>query len=140
MAIKSFIFFAFILLSGCTDNSIVNIKDKTLLTQKIPCMRLLVFPPNILIEQKLKTLYPFKEKCDINFLVSYKSGIVCNSNQNSNNKALGMPSSYLRYELKKHNRLLYSYYIDLDGPITQQDINDGFDRIKKDLTFTTSKQ
>lgn len=98
-------------------------------------MRLLVFPPNESISTTLNELYPFDNSCDTDLVVSYKSSIVCNSNQNAGKKALGMAKSYLRLELKKGQRLLYSYYIDLDENLENEDVKDGFKVMKNTLNF-----
>lgn len=89
-------------------------------------MNLVVFPPEKTIETTLQELYTFDTTCDTDLVVSYKSSIVCNSNQNANNKALGMAKSYLRLELKQGQRLLYSYYIDLAENLENKDVVKGF--------------
>ncbi|WP_373071586.1 hypothetical protein [Sulfurimonas sp.] len=98
-------------------------------------MRLLVFPPNKNIENSLNDLYVFDQNCEVDLIVSYKNSITCNSNQNVDKKAYGMPSSYIRYEIKKENKLYYSYYIDLDDDITKKDIKAGFDKMLDELNF-----
>ncbi|MCW8839036.1 MAG: hypothetical protein OQJ77_06625 [Thiovulaceae bacterium] len=120
---------------GCSDDSISTVHNKKILDKEIECMRLLVFPPNEKIESTLKSLYNFKNDCDLDFIVSYKNSITCNSNQNIDKKAYGMPKGYVRYEIKSENKLFYSYYIDLDEDITKRDIKSGFERVKKALTF-----
>ena len=138
MVIK-FLFASILLLSGCSDNSMSMVHNKKILDEKIECLRLVVFPPKQDINDALESVYEFKDDCDLALIVSYKGGIVCNSNQNSEKKALGMPNSYIRLEIKRANQLFYSYYKDIYDEITQQDIKDGFDKIKKDLTFTKSQ-
>ena len=96
-------------------------------------MKLVIFPPNESIENKLKQLYPFTPNCDLDLVVSYKSSIVCNSNQNAEKKALGMAKSYLRLEVKRKNHLLYSYYIDLAENVSGEDIESGFNVMKDTL-------
>lgn len=134
MVIKNIVlFFSLLLFLGCSDNSISSVHNKKILEKDIECMRLLVFPPNEKIESTLKSLYDFKNDCDLDFIVSYKNSITCNSNQNVDKKAYGMPSGYLRYEIKSGRKLFYSYYIDLDEDITKQDVKSGFERVKKAL-------
>ena len=98
-------------------------------------MNLVIFPPKESIENKLNELYSFDKNCNLDLHVSYKSSIVCNSNQNAGKKALGMAKSYLRLELKKGTRLLYSYYIDLDDNLQDSDIQNGFEVIQDTLRF-----
>ena len=96
-------------------------------------MNLVVFPPNKDISTTLYQLYEFDSKCELDLVVSYKSSIVCNSNQNAGKKALGMAKSYLRLELKRGQRLLYSYYIDLAENVNDEDIENGFNVMKDTL-------
>ncbi|MBC8238008.1 MAG: hypothetical protein H8E76_07230 [Helicobacteraceae bacterium] len=96
-------------------------------------MKLSIFPPKESIGKKLLSLYPFDKNCTQELFVSYKDSIVCNSNQNIQNKALGMAKSYLRLEFKKGDILIYSYYIDLADTITDEDIENGFNVMKNTL-------
>jgi len=123
-----------LLLSGCSDNSIVTVYDKNIPKEKITCMELMIFPPDEMIETTLKGKYKFKDNCTFRLEVFTKGGIHCNSNQNSQSKALGaIPSSYLRMEITKDNKKLYSYYIDIKDEIKKTHIEDGFLRMQKDL-------
>jgi hypothetical protein len=133
MALKLFLIFLF--LTGCSDNSMSQVYDKKILEKEIKCMRLLVFPPDEMIEDSLNKLYDFNTECTLDFVVSYKNSITCNSNQNIDKKAYGMPSAYLRYELKQNNKLFYSYYIDLDAQISRDNIKDGFVKMQDELNF-----
>jgi hypothetical protein len=120
---------------GCSDNAISQVHNKKILNSKIECMRVVVFPPNSLIENKLHELYPFKNECHLELVVSYKDSIVCNSNQNSQKKVLGLAKSYLRFELKKDDELMYSYYKDLADNFTDFDVKNAFSSMKKALKF-----
>lgn len=98
-------------------------------------MRLLVFPPNKSLESVLTKLYLFDDTCSMKLNVSTKSGITCNSNQNTQKKALtNFPSSYLKMQIED-KRVLYSYYIDLDHDVACKDIEDAFSRIREDINF-----
>lgn len=118
---------ATLLFLGCSDGSQTFIHDKNIVDAKIECMSLMVFPPNKEIEDTLNSLYNFTPQCDYNLIVSYKTGIVCNSNQNSEKKAHGLPSSYLRMELKKGGDLKFTYYKDLKNNLDTDDVKDGFE-------------
>ncbi len=132
--IKTLSFIGILLfLNACEDKAIIKTATKKIQKEKIECMKLIVFPPNERIKKDLETLYPFSNTCPFNLYISYKSNIVCNSNQNSSTKAQGMPSAYLRLELKKDKMLLYSYYIDLDEALGTKQLEKGFSRLKKDL-------
>jgi hypothetical protein len=120
---------------GCSDDAQVNVFSKSITKSHIKCMSLVVFPPDEMLENTLKKLYTFDENCQIKLEVSSKSGIVCNSNQNSQKKALSnFPSSYLKLQVKNPN-LAYSYYIDLDHNVKSEDIEDAFARVKNDLNL-----
>ena len=129
-----YIIIIFVLLfAGCSEDYISQANNNEILKNKPTCMKLMVFPPNKTIEDKLNSLYTFDDECKLELIVSYKGSIVCNSNQNSQKKALGMAKSYLRFELKKQNNLFYSYYIDLDNNFEASDVENGFDRMKDTL-------
>jgi hypothetical protein len=99
-------------------------------------MRLVVFPPDEEVQKSLEKLYTFDDSCPIRLEVNLKRGIVCNSNQNSNKKALSnFPTSYLRMQISKNRQLFYSYYIDLKDSVSGEDVQRAFKRIKKDLIF-----
>ena len=121
-----------LILTACDDGD-VFIQDKSILEKKIKCLELIIFPPNDMIENSLKKLYHFKQDCRYKLIVSYKSSIICNSNQNADKKAIGLPKSYLRLEIKKDTKLYYTYYKDLKDNLDTKDIKNGFDIIKSDL-------
>ena len=93
------------------------------------------------MERTLKKLYPFQEKCQYIFLVSYKANIVCNSNQNAPKKTLSnFPNSFLRIEINKNlNDLIYSYYTDLNDNVKKDDLIKGFKNIEKNLILRRGK-
>jgi len=123
-----------LLFSACSDNSIVTIYDKTVLEENEKCVELIIFPPNKTIEETLKAQYTFKDNCALKFEVFTKGKIHCNSNQNSQTKAMGnMPSAYLRMEITKENKTLYTYYIDIKDEILPLHVENGFARMKEDL-------
>ncbi len=112
----------------------VKIYDERMSTERIACMRLVVFPPDELAEQTLRELYTFDETCETRLEVSTKDGIVCNSTHNIEKKVLSdFPNSYLRLRITNGSRRLYSYYIDLPDTMSEKDLKDGFTRIERDL-------
>ena len=97
-------------------------------------MRLVVFPPDKRVEEVLQKLYKFTPDCEYRLEVSKKGGIVCNSNQNAAKKTLtNFPSTYLRLDVTKGNRAVYSYYIDLLDRVNDDDIESAFFRMKRDI-------
>ena len=129
---KILLLFILVFFTACEDKAIVKVRDKNILKNK--CMSLLVFPPNKDIEISFKKIYEFKDSCELDLHISYKSDIVCNSNQNASLKAVGMPSGYLRLEIKEKQKLHYSYYIDLDEFLGDKQIQKAFSRLRSDLT------
>ena len=129
------IFFTLLFTVGCQDtHALVNVYDKSILKTPITCMKLQIFPQNVMIEQTMKSLYRFDEICPLRLAISYKNGITCNSTFNVQTKSInGFPSSYLNMELRQGLSLKYSYYVDLDENVSEDDLKAGFERIKKDL-------
>jgi len=120
--------------SGCSDSAIVKIFDKNISKNRVSCMRLVVFPHDELLEQTLNGLYEFTSDCEYRLEVSKKGGIVCNSNQNAPKKTFSnFPSTYLRMDISKGDKRVYSYYIDLLDSVTEDDIESAFSRMKKDI-------
>ena len=121
-----------LLLSGCGDDATVIQSEKDL--APLQCLRLTVFPPDKEITTTLSKLYNFKADCPYELQVSRKGGIVCNSNQNADKKALSnFPTGYIRMDVYKQRKSIYSYYRDLHSPLSQEDIKRAFKRLKEDL-------
>ena len=122
----------FFFFTGCSDNATIvryNTQDETL-----PCLRLVVFPPDALITQTLVDMYSFDNNCSYELQASQKNGIMCNSNQNASQKALSnFPHGYIRLDIYKEHKPFYSYYKDLTDTLTQEDIKEGFTRLKNDV-------
>ncbi len=112
----------------------INLYDTQLKAQKIPCLNLSLYPPDPTLEKALKKQYDFRADCPWRLVVKTKENIHCNSNQNSEKKALtAFPNSFLRMEIRKGFSLKYSYYIDLTKPADSQDILEGLEKIRSDL-------
>ena len=127
---------AAIVLSLMTDTKhpYIHLYDKQLKEQKIPCLSLSVFPPDSALSGALEEEYPFRADCPWRLTVKTKENIHCNSNQNSDKKALSaFPNSFLRMEIHRGFSLKYSYYVDLTKPADSDDALEGFDRIRKYL-------
>jgi|GEM_PF-1165397 len=122
-----------LLFLGCNDGSQTFVYDKQILDAKIECMSLTLSPPDKKIEETLNSLYDFKKECHYELVVSYKTSITCNSNQNTDKKLHGLPQSYLRMEIKKDGSLQYTYYKDLQENLNSKDLKNGFETIKENL-------
>ncbi len=129
---KFYILVLIILLGACSDNATITRYDKEL--TGIKCLRLVVFPPDKLISSTLIKLYHFDDSCEYELQVSRKGGIVCNSNQNAAKKTLSnFPSGFVRFDVYKEKKPVYSYYKDLNSPAEEEDIKRGFLRLKDDI-------
>jgi len=121
-------------LAGCGDNAQVTIYDRSILDHPPTCLKLDIFPPDPNFEKSMRALYPFSSTCPYHLSISTKCGIHCNSNANAPQKTLSnFPSAYLRLDLRKGMKLLYSYYRDLTSPADTDDLKSAFLRLKKDL-------
>jgi len=126
--VSSLIFF--LMLLGCSDNAIVKVDEKALTQGSLPCMRLMIFPPHEQMQDDFESLYPFTQTCEYMLRISYKSHIVCNVTTNADKKALGMQNAYLRLELLKQQKLLLSYYKDLESAPDRTSIEDAFSSVE----------
>ncbi len=101
---------------------------------KPPCLKLVVFPPDDMIENSINQLYKFDKNCKYNLQVSKKAGITCNSTHNAEEKTISnFPSGYLKMDVSKGSKILYSYYIDLTNTPTKDDVENAFLRLSKEL-------
>jgi hypothetical protein len=126
--------FVALMSTGCEDKSIVRIDDPMIMNHPPECLALEPIWQDPDYEKALRKIFPFDPKCPYRLAVELKDNIHCNSNQNSDRKALSaFPNSYLRMEIRHGMRTVYSYYIDLTQKADFSDIEDGISRIKKDL-------
>ena len=123
---------ASIFLSGCSDNSITKLYDKNF--SNPPCLKVVVFPPDKMILTNINNLYKFDDNCEYKLQIEKKAGITCNSTHNTGKKTTSnFPSGFLKMNVSKDSKNLYTYYIDLTKPPTKNDVEDAFLRVKKDL-------
>ena len=81
-------------------------------------------------------MYPFRPDCPYRLSVTTKENIHCNSNQNSDRKALSaFPTSFIRMEIHRGMRLVYSYYVDLPKSAEKSDIRRAFRKVFNDLNL-----
>ena len=135
MFVKSvFTFCSLLFLLSCSDDASITLYKKNLPKESISCLELIIFPPNEKIQDTLEKLYDFDKNCNTKMEVSTKSGIICNSNQNYQIKAVGsFPTSYLKMQVNNGSKIIYSYYIDLLNEVTQEDVTTAFSRLRDDL-------
>lgn len=127
---------ATLLLTGCGEHPIVTLYDHNLTRTTIPCLALQVSPPDPEARKSAESLYPFRSECPYTLIFSTKEEIVCHSFGNAPRKATSdFPSAYLRMELRRGMKLLYSYYVDLTHAPGASDIREAFERLRNDLPF-----
>ena len=121
-----------LLLAACSDNATIKESKEDL--KDVNCMRLVVFPPDKFLSETVQKLYDFDDNCSYRLSISQKSGIVCNSNQNADKKILAnFPSGYIRLDLTKGSKTIFSYYRDLTHKADEEDVQRAFVRLQKYL-------
>jgi hypothetical protein len=122
------------IVNGCGDRSVVIIYDRNSTGKSLPCLRLNFFPPDPENERIMNRFYAFSEDCPYTLEVSTKSGIHCNSTTNVPDKTTSnFPTAYLRLEVRRGMKLIYSYYIDLTDTPGPKELQKGFERLQQDL-------
>jgi len=122
-----------ILFSGCEEKiKPIITKDKNL--TKISCLKLNAIALDKNFASILKKLYPFNDNCENILTLSYKKDIVCTSPYNFQSKSTGnFPQSYLKFEVRKGFKTLYTYYQDLYDNVDKSDVKEAFKELKKDI-------
>ena len=119
-----------LLLTACSDNATIKESKEDL--KDVNCMRLVVFPPDKFLSETVQKLYDFDDNCSYRLSISQKSGIVCNSNQNADKKILAnFPSGYIRLDLIKASKTIFSYYRDLTDKADEEDVQKAFERLQE---------
>ena len=111
----------------------IRIYDKTVIKTPPPCLRLDATDIDRSLKKRLSRRYTFRDDCPYMLKIDFKSRIACNSPYNASQKACGMPTSYLRIEIRKGMRLVYSYYVDLDEAPDSDTIEEAFEEIVQSL-------
>ncbi len=130
-----------ILLNSCEGKDpYVKIYDNNLTQNPPPCLALRLFPSDPATKRILTRLYKFDSKCPYTLSVSSKAQILCRQGANAASKATSnFPSAYLRMELQRGMRVLYSYYIDLNQEPTPSQIEAAFARMSRDIHLLTPR-
>ena len=129
---KIVILLSLVLLLGCTQRrEYINIYDQSVNSTLLPCLGLDLMSADSL-RKEITPLYHFKKDCEYKISLESRGGIVCNSSFNSSLKtSSNFPNSYLRLELKKGMKLLFSYYADLTSPPDSSDIKRAFEVLRE---------
>jgi len=132
--IKNVVMVLALFFMGCNKKSEPLINKEANLSSPIACMSLNEFEIDKSFSEKLHTLYTFDTHCDLKLSIKYKKDIVCNSPYNPNSKNTSQfPKSFLNMELRRGLKVMYSYYIDLYSNVDEEDVEDAFKRLKRDL-------
>jgi hypothetical protein len=116
---------------GCGGEAYINVYDKSITEKTLPCLAIDPMSGDKLKEY-ISPLYRFDKSCEYRIVLSSKSGISCNSSFNSSQKSSSnFPNAYLRVELKRGMRLLFSYYKDLTSAPKKDDVEDAFEALKR---------
>jgi len=128
------LFFTLLSFTACEEKAKPRIFVELKLTVPITCMKLNRLGADEALVERLEKLYAFSDSCNLTLTLSTKKDIVCNSPQNAMAKASGkFPRSYLKLKLREGMELQYSYYVDLYSNVDEDDVEEGFERLKKDL-------
>lgn len=120
------------LFTACSDNATITESKEDL--KDVNCMRLVVFPADRFLSKTMKQLYTFDDNCSYRLSISQKSGITCNSNQNADKKILAsFPSGYIRLDLTKGSKNIFTYYRDLTHRADKTDVQRAFTTLQKHL-------
>jgi len=123
-----------LLLSSCEEKRKPVINKALNLNIPLNCLKLNPLENNKKFIAVLNKLYTFKDDCTHQLTINYKKDIVCNSGFNASGKCLGkFPKSYLKLEVRNGFEMEYSYYIDLNDNVDEDDIKEGFLKLKSDL-------
>jgi len=134
MYLKLFLIILIPFFIGCEERTKPIVIKSPSLTTPIKCMSLNKLNIDKEFIDRLERLYPFRNDCNLKLNVSYKNNIICNSGYNIMRKTTGkFPKSYLKFELRKGMKLLYSYYIDLYSNVNGDEIERSFLEVKSDL-------
>jgi len=127
-------FFVLIFFIACEEKAKASITIRSDLERPISCMKLNKLTEDKELLSSLAKLYTFDERCTLTLTLDSKKDIVCNSTVNMMSKNMGkFPKSFVKLELREGMKLEYSYYLDLYSNVDEDDVIEGFKRLKKDL-------
>jgi hypothetical protein len=127
-------FIALTFFVSCEEKAKPKVTINSDLLLPVSCMKLNIFGSDKELVDSLKKLYAFDDACTLTLTLSSKKDIVCNSTNNMMSKNMGkFPKSFIKIELREGMKLQYSYYVDLFSNVDEDDVEEGFERLKKDL-------
>ena len=132
---KKYLYFTLLLFFvACEEKAKPTVIISSDLKRPISCMKFNRLSGDKEFLSSLEKLYDFNQSCPFVLTLSSKKDIVCNSTNNVMSKNMGkFPKSFLKLELRKGLKVEYSYYVDLYSNVDEDDVKEGFERLKKDL-------
>ncbi len=132
---KKYLYFTLLIFFvACEEKAEPVVTIDSDLKRPVSCMSLNKLVATRELLSSLEKLYHFNDNCSLTLTLSSKKDIVCNSTSNVMSKNMGkFPKSFLKLELRKGLKVEYSYYIDLYSNVDENDVKEGFERLKKDL-------
>ena len=131
---KILLFSLLLLLTACQEKMKPIVIKNSSLETPISCLNLNILDQEDELVKHLNQFYKFKKSCNYRLTLTYKQDIVCNSSYNVGLKSTGkFPKSFLKLEVRKGLKVLYSYYVDLYSNADSDDVEEGFLRLKNDL-------
>ncbi len=119
---------------ACEEKATPSVIISSDLKRPIHCMKLNKLADDKELLSHLEKLYAFDDSCPLTLTLSSKKDIVCNSTNNMMSKNMGkFPKSFVKLELREGMKVEYSYYVDLYSNVDEDDVEEGFERLKKDL-------
>ena len=119
---------------ACEEKAKPSVIIHSDLKRPISCMKLNKLGGDKELLSSLEKLYDFNQSCPLTLTLSSKKDIVCNSSNNIMSKNMGkFPKSFVKLEIRKGIKVEYSYYVDLYSNVDEDDVKEGFERLKKDL-------
>ncbi len=131
-------FFALIFFVSCEEKAQPGVTISADLERPVSCMKLNRLVEDNELLSSLEKLYAFDDSCALTLTLRSKKDIVCNSTNNMMSKNMGkFPKSFIKLELREGLKVQYSYYRDLYSNVDEDDVKEGFERLKKDLLKPT---
>lgn len=134
MMFRFTLFLLLILFTACEEKATARVTKSNTLATPISCLKIDALGLERSFFDKLNSLYMFNNSCDLTLHLSSKKDIVCNSSYNMMSKNMGkFPKSFLKLEIRRGMKIEYSYYIDLFHNVNEDDIEEGFGVLKRDV-------
>ena len=131
---KTILLVLLLFLTACQEKAKPLVSKNSTLERPLLCLQLSTLDKKDKLVAYLNGLYRFEKSCDYQLALTYKQDIVCNSSYNVGLKTTGkFPKSFVKLEVRQGLKVVYSYYVDLYSNADEEDVEEGFERLKRDL-------